>query len=60
VIFFPFAKTIIENDYFVTNLIRDNAEKIPQPRHTCLCLHNFREKGDTVGESAMPPIETSV
>jgi hypothetical protein len=46
--------------YFVNNLIRGNAEKIPQPRHTCLCLHNFREKGDTVGESAKPPIEVPV
>jgi hypothetical protein len=60
VIFFPFAKTIIENDYFVKNLIQADAEKIPQPRHTCLCLHNFREKGDTVGESAKPPIEVPV
>src|ERR1022692_385761 len=25
--------------------------------HPCLCRHNFREKGDTAGEPAMPPIE---
>jgi hypothetical protein len=52
--------SVSQNGYFAKNLIQADAEKFPQPRHTCLCLHNFREKGDTAGESAMPPIETPV
>jgi hypothetical protein len=50
----------VKTEYFAKNLIQAGAEKFPQPNHTCLCRHNFREKGDTAGEPAMPPLEVSV
>jgi len=59
VIFFLNDVNSVELCYFARYSIQDNAFKILRPHHTCLCRHNFQEKGDTVGESAMPPDRSS-